>query len=174
MDRHVALAARAHDRRAQRRPLRVLDHVAVEAVEVSEEQMVALEREVRVREVEAGHLSLRRRRAFRGIGWRWRLGRRLRFGARRRGPAARRGAFRRRRRAPGRLRIEKSFRLRDARDQFKVARRLSGIAQARLEPHPWIGRAILRRADEDDRNQQRNSHLSSSFSIASMRAISIR
>ena len=69
VDRHVALAARAHDRRQQLRLLRVLDVVDVEAVEVADEQAVAAEREVGVGEVQRSRRRcrlLRRRR--RGVG----------------------------------------------------------------------------------------------------------
>ena len=53
VDRDVALAAGADDRRQQARALRALDVVGIEAVEVADHHVRAAEREVGVGEVEA-------------------------------------------------------------------------------------------------------------------------
>src|SRR5690606_4511547 len=52
VDRHVTLAAGADDRRQQLRVTRVGDVVDVEPAEVADEELIAAEGEVRVREVE--------------------------------------------------------------------------------------------------------------------------
>ena len=144
VDRHVALAAGAHDRREQPRLLRRLDVVGVEAVEVAEEQVGAAEREVGVREVRAAAWRRRRRRA----GGAPASAAASRARSREASPAAGAPASgaaaavpARRRDAPGRrLRIEEPLRLRQGRDQLHVARGLAGVAEARLQPDARIVR----------------------------------
>ena len=99
VDRDVALAARADDRREQPRALRALNVVGVEAVEVAHEQVRAAEREIGVGEVESA--GARRRGRVRRVGLR--PGRPLavsrRFAAR--WPAAVPAAWRSPARSPG-------------------------------------------------------------------------
>ena len=68
VDRDVALAAGADDRREQARALRALDVVGVEAVEVAHHHVRAAEREVGVGEVQSARA--RRRGRIRRVGLR--------------------------------------------------------------------------------------------------------
>src|SRR5207244_3565932 len=105
VNRHIALSARAYDRREQPRPLGAVDVVGIESVEAPHEEMISTEREIRVRETQSGR-RLRRRGSSGRLPWslrRWRAGRLARRRlprSRRRGIALRRlfVAFGRRRR----------------------------------------------------------------------------
>ena len=78
VDGHVALAARADDRRDEPRLARVLDVIGVEPVEVTDEEVLPLEREIGVGEVQRrsaaaaasrGWRRLRERPAPARAGW---------------------------------------------------------------------------------------------------------
>ena len=191
LHRHVALATRADDRRHELRLRRVRDVVDVEPVEIADEQMVAAEREIGIREAQAGDDA----GDLRFLGGRG-LGVRIRgFGAL--GNLGPGGQTRRI------LRIEESRRLRHVGDEFEIANRDAGVAQTGLQADARIGVGrgrferhrrmplpavplMLRGADqrgaehgERDATQscRCESHWCSSFtvtSIALMRSISIR
>ncbi len=113
VDRHVALATRAHDRREQRRLLRRIDVVHVEAVEVAEEEIVLAERDVGVGEVQSGRplIRLRLRRLLLLLFGLFLFVRRLRL-----------RRLRRNHHAHGALRVREALRLRHVRHQDHVAR----------------------------------------------------
>ena len=166
---------------------RVGEVVDVEAVEVADEEVLAAEGEVRVREVEAA--PARRRRGL-GVGFRVGLGVGLdlgldvRFGVRL-GFDFGLGGF-----AGRHLRVEEPWRLGKAGDELQVARGLPGVLQPWLEPDARVGRSgsrrLLLRADpcpQEDRDPDctyhpghNRLHFSGSFAtiIPRMRSISIR
>src|SRR5439155_19773502 len=65
VDRHIPLTAGAHHRREEARPLRAVDVVRVEPVEITLEQMIATEGEIRVRIAKTSARRLRGRRSIR-------------------------------------------------------------------------------------------------------------
>ena len=144
--RHVALSARTHDRCEQLGAPRVLDVVGVEAVEIADEQLMSLEREIRVREAErvgdggvhGRGLGILRR----GLSWR-------RLRCRRR--------LRRRRPAGGHFRIVETLGPRETRDELHVFCRLTRIAESGLQSDPGV-RRVLRDSHEGRSTEHGRTH----------------
>ncbi len=142
-DRYVSLPSRTDHRGDQLRPGRVRDVVDVEAAEIADEQLVALEREIGIREVERRPRAVRRRRGCgRCSGGGGLLVRVLRsFGL---------GRLPRRR-----LGIEEAWRLRQAGDELQVVSGDAWILQPGLQADTRILRRLLLGAGDRYAEQHR-------------------
>ena len=152
MNRDVALPSGTHRRRQQPRTLRAVDVVRVEAVEIADDHVVAAEREVGIREIQAAGPLLRLRRRRRRLSLA--AVRRLVAGRPRRvaGAAATLAGQRLARRV---LRIEEAARLRQARHAFHVLHGFAGIVNPGLQADARIVHVQRVRRDAGRRRRVR-------------------